>query len=529
MKFKISTFFAMVLFTINSMNAQNNLGAACGCPAVSARTTSVNISTLADANGDLTANNTILTCDKLWVLDKKIYVDSLKSLTIQPGTVIKATFGSGALAPALIVSRGAKIIAAGQESCPIVFTSASDNMNGTYDVAEKGQWGGVIVLGFAGNNLMNPESGTLAVADGVGFIEGFTSADPRILYGAAPGSENNDDNSGILTYVSIRHGGAVVGTANEINGLTLGSVGRGTTIHHIEIMSNLDDGIELFGGTVDLKYCSILFSDDDGFDWDHGWNGRIQFGVVVKTDIGTATSTDNNGFELDADDSDDAFYLVSPKMYNCTFIGGKGINGNNASDVSRAINWKEGARGEIRNCVFSNFETGVQFATETTHKVNLVASDDTYAAWVAGQLVLENNTFIGTTTAVKRDGATVGDAGDLTRFTTAGNVAVASIPGYNGVHVLNTATGVVSTKHDIIPNPGLSTTSTPPQDGFFTPANYRGAFESGKKSWLSDYSLNALIQLEANLLPCPADITGDGVISAADFNALIGVFGSSCN
>lgn len=105
-----------------------------------------------------------------------------------------------------------------------------------------------------------------------------------------------------MTYISIRHGGEVIGANNEINGLTLGSVGRATTIHHIEVMSNLDDGIEFFGGTVDLKYASVLFSDDDSFDWDLNWSGRGQFWVSIKTDQATAAGGDN-GFESDGDDN----------------------------------------------------------------------------------------------------------------------------------------------------------------------------------------------------------------------------------
>ena len=113
----------------------------------------------------------------------------------------------------------------------------------------------------------------------VNTVEGFTNVESRIYFGAGdPGfpTFDDNDNSGILTYVSMRHGGEIIGANNEINGLTLCSVGKGTTIHHIEVVSNLDDGIEFFGGTVDVKYASVLFNDDDGFDWDLGWSGRDQ-------------------------------------------------------------------------------------------------------------------------------------------------------------------------------------------------------------------------------------------------------------
>ncbi|MBL0070883.1 MAG: hypothetical protein IPP34_03220 [Bacteroidetes bacterium] len=164
--------------------AQTNLGADCGCPAVGSRT-SVNMSTLAVSggatDGDLTATNTILTCDKIYVLDKKIFVPSGKSITIQPGTLIKAnTSLTPGDATALVVSRGGKIFAAGTQSCPIVFTAAADPMNGTYGVTNQGQWGGLVILGKAKNNLV--AGNTLAISTGVGIIEGFATADPCLLW-----------------------------------------------------------------------------------------------------------------------------------------------------------------------------------------------------------------------------------------------------------------------------------------------------------------------------------------------------------
>ncbi|MFM2285042.1 MAG: hypothetical protein RLZZ543_539, partial [Bacteroidota bacterium] len=232
-------------------SAQNNLGASCGCPPVASRPT-VSMSTLATVggatDGDLTATNTILTCDKTYLLDNKIYVPAGKTLTIMPGTVVKGTpTGTTAAANAILVGRGGKIIADGTASCPIVFTAQEDPMDGTYAMSNKGKWGGIILLGKAKNNLTTASNysaagtigwqGTAQVGgintteggDGVGFVEGFLAADARNLYGMPPGQEDDNDNSGILRYVSIRHAGATVGANNEINGLTCASVGRGTT------------------------------------------------------------------------------------------------------------------------------------------------------------------------------------------------------------------------------------------------------------------------------------------------------------
>jgi hypothetical protein len=226
---KIVAGIAIAAITISTSFAQTNLGSECGCPPVGSRTT-VAISSLGiNANGELLANQT-LTCDKVYTLDVKIYVPVGLTLTIQPGTLIRgASAAVPANATALIIERGGKIIADGTQACPIVFTSVADPMDGTYSLTNVGEWGGIVILGKATNNLVttNTYSGGY---NGVGFIEGFSAANGRDLYGAGdPTFPTNDDNdnSGILRYVSIRHAGAILAIGNELNGLSLGSVGRG--------------------------------------------------------------------------------------------------------------------------------------------------------------------------------------------------------------------------------------------------------------------------------------------------------------
>ncbi len=521
-------------FTMTA-NAQNDLGQACGCPVVSSRPT-LNLSLRADVDGNLTAANTVLSCDTTYILNDKIYVGDGKSMTIAPGTVIKGLQGVSGDNNALIVSRGGKIFAPGTCDCPIVFTANADPMNGTYGITNKGKWGGVVLLGKARNNLKGG-FGSNTVSDGIGFIEGFTSSEPRNNYGAGPGLHDDNDNSGIMTYVSIRHAGDIAGAANELNGLTLGSVGRGTTLSHIEVISNLDDGVEFFGGSVDLKYASVLFNDDDGFDWDQGWSGNGQFWVVVKTDLTTAAGGDN-GFELDSDDALQCTYHASPKIYNATFIGAAGINGGPALDNNQAIEWKEASRGEIRNCIFSNYNRGANFGNTLTHFIDAdgtgggapVPADDCYAAWNSGALVMVNNTFIGCTAGDQvRVAGAPGSPADLTKFTNDGNTSVASVTGFAGLHSMNVSTNAVTVKHDILPGADITTTSLPPVDGFFTPAPYRGAFKVGEKSWLSECAYNALIGLQGNLQSCPTDLNIDGTTNTTDFLQLLGSFNTTCN
>ncbi len=548
MKTKISNILSAVAIVAISLVqglSQTN-GASCGCPATR---TDVLFSSLANAAGDLIAKNTVLDCSKTYILDNtginttgKYFVGKGKSITIAPGTIIKGmpetTPGTSRNGGILVVSRGGKIFAAGTESCPIIFTATADvDVNGTYGITNKGKWGGVIILGTATNNLTAANNAGLGVAGlpGVGKIEGFTSPEPRIYFGASSAEVDPDfqayddnDNSGILSYVSLRHGGEVVGAANEINGLTLGSVGRGTTLHHIEVVSNLDDGVEFFGGTVDLKYGSVLFNDDDGFDWDLGWSGRGQFWAVVKTDQATAAGGDN-GFESDGDDNLVGTGIMSnPNVYNATYLGSLGINGN-ATVKGIGVEMKEQTNGSIRNSIIANYGTGARFADNASRPGGIDAFDN----WNSNTLKVQCNTFVGVTNPLNVAGTNITDpanASFIKFFTTDGNSSVATLAGFDFTHAMNTTTNAVTDLYDVIPQNNVASACTAaPVDGFFTPAAYRGAFEAGKKSWLSNYSYNALLDIENGLVPCPTDTNADGTTNVVDLNAILGAFGVGCD
>ncbi|MEM1214183.1 MAG: T9SS C-terminal target domain-containing protein, partial [Bacteroidota bacterium] len=211
-----------------------------------------------------------------YLLDGLVYLEEGGTLTIEPGVVIKAKSAptNGDNTSALIITKGAQIFANGTADMPIIFTAEIDDVNDPNDRDvndDRGLWGGVIILGNA----------TLATTDGTASIEGIEE-EPRTVYGGT----NDTESSGTMRYVSIRHGGKALTSNNEINGLTLGGVGSGTTLEYIEVISNADDGIEFFGGTVDLKYASVSFCDDDSFDYDFGWQGSGQFWFSLTSDIG---------------------------------------------------------------------------------------------------------------------------------------------------------------------------------------------------------------------------------------------------
>ena len=238
-------------------------------------------------NTNITTNTT-WTRNNIYELTGRITVENGATLTIEPGTIIKGQAGTGSNATALLIARGAKLIAEGTETSPIIFTSVADEIS-IEDVSGKnfkspnltpeisGLWGGLIILGRA------PISASASEIQ----IEGIPTTDMNGLYG---GSIPND-NSGILKYVSIRHGGANIGDGNEINGLTLGGVGNGTIIANVEVISNQDDGIEWFGGTVNVTNAVVWNCGDDAIDTDQAWSGTLDTFVVV--------SALGHSFELD--------------------------------------------------------------------------------------------------------------------------------------------------------------------------------------------------------------------------------------
>ncbi len=218
--------------------------------------------------------NTTWETGKIYILESRIAVLSGVTLTIQPGVVVKGNAGTGSNATALLIARGGKIMAEGTATSPIIFTSISDNIlpgeiispNLSSDL--DGLWGGLLVLGNA----------PIAASASPKQIEGIPASDANGLYGGTV----EDDNSGVIKYVSIRHGGANIGEGNEINGLTLGGVGSGTVIENVEIIANQDDGIEWFGGTVNVTNAVVWNAGDDAIDTDQGWGGTLDNFIVIN-------------------------------------------------------------------------------------------------------------------------------------------------------------------------------------------------------------------------------------------------------
>jgi hypothetical protein len=511
---------AVTLMATASASAQS-VGSACGCPDVSLRP-QVNISTLADANGNLPVGNTILGCGTLWLLNDKIYVPDGGDLFIEPGTVIKAPSNPGD-AHALIVTRGGQIWANGSESCPIIMTALADPLDGTYSVGNRGMWGSLVMLGRAYTNKRTLDGDPTATAtDGVGTIEGLALGDSRHLYGMPIGTEVNTESSGVLRYVSLRYGGEVIGANNEINGLTLGGIGSGTVIENIEVVSNKDDGFEFFGGSVNAKYLVALHCDDDYIDWDQGYNGKIQFfyGLQGPDNSGGVNNQGDNGFESDGDDATTNNGIKSnPVVYNGTFIA----RTQTIAQADEAIEAKERTEGTIVNCIFTRFRSGLNLA-------GAAGGANTTDKWLSGLLNVKNCTFIDCAQPLRINGVNITSGTDFNKFTvTDGNTILGSgLIDYT--YTMNLLDNSLTDRVNPVPAAGTATTTlTPPVDGFFCGAKYRGAFEPGAEPWTSGWTMAAQLGTDLSAVAgCTGDLNRDGQVNTTDFGLFVAAFGDTC-
>ena len=282
----------------------------------------------------------IWTNDRIWIMNGKVVVRDGGVLTIEEGTIVKAEDGQGVDATALVIAKGGTLFANGTASNPIVFTdkadqlsySNTDRLSPNRVATDTGKWGGVIMLGQA----------TVGEDGGEDDIEGIATGYDWTKYGGSLDA----DSSGSLNYVSIRHSGTALGNGDEIQGLTLGGVGSGTTVTNVEIVGSDDDGIEIFGGTVNATNLTIWAQSDDAVDLDEGYAGTID-NVAVQM-----KASGDNIFEIDgtedSTDARDGQFTVK----NVTFIGVAG----NTEKTDQLGHWKSDATGTTENVLYTTMD-----------------------------------------------------------------------------------------------------------------------------------------------------------------------------
>ena len=288
-------------------------------------------------SGDITNNTTLLAVNR-YLLDGTVFVKNNVTLTIEPGTVILGKKSS--TRPALVITRGAKIVANGTFTKPIVFTS--DQAAGQRN---PGDWGGIIILGKA---VVNTPTGEFA-------IEGLPSSTD-----ATCGGNDDADNSGVLRYVRIEFPGIAFAPNIEINGLTMGAVGSGTIIDNVQVSYSGDDSFEWFGGTVNCKHLVAYKGLDDDFDTDYGYRGKIQYAVALR-DPALADVSGSNGFESD-NNAAGAYTPVrtQPVFANVTLVGPKATRTTTVSNnFKRAAHIRRASQLNVFNSILMAYPDGI--------------------------------------------------------------------------------------------------------------------------------------------------------------------------
>lgn len=506
------------------------------------------------------------TADNVYRLQNQVYVMPGATLTIEPGVVVASTAGLGG---SLAVTRGAQIFVNGTQDEPVIMTSTTDVATWTPDQNHPAgadpktgswhlgatEWGNLTLMGDAfisASHYKGLPVEPLGVANtktptGLNqkAMEGLVAdnaQDTKVLYGG----DNDNDDSGSISYLSIRYGGKVKDLDDELNGLSLGGIGRETEIHHVEIMNNVDDGIEIWGGTVELKYLNIWNIGDDSFDIDEGWRGKAQFGLIVQgysIDDSQGSGVGDNMIEHDGAEDSDAQPVTTAAIYNFTLVG-QPVSGDGATV------WRDGARVQHRNYVIMDsgekivrpdnddgdgaqgygFNGTLSFAqvwtTDWDHSLDINTTvngcdqigggctaanggfsgnfpADLYKSQVDGKLAeisdtvffrnLAGNAYTDSNTY----GVTVGGGSNpaINNVVAAydqnnpdDNMPIKAITRGAPVGVTGGLTMVPVTSIDPrAANDALVSAKTAPADGFFAPAPYRGAF-SGSYNWLEGWT-----------------------------------------
>jgi hypothetical protein len=321
--------------------------------------------------------DTTLRANNSYILSGLVYITNNATITIEPGTTVKGQFTDPV--GGLVITRGAKINAKGTAEKPIVFTSAS----GT---PRAGDWAGIVILGKAKTNAsFNGQAG-------VGEIEGSVNdAAGNGLYGGT----DDTDSSGALQYVRIEYAGYAFLPDKEVNSLTMGGVGSKTVIDHVQVSYAKDDAFEWFGGTVDAKYLIAYRTQDDDFDTDNGYRGKVQFGLVVR-DSSVADISKSEAMESDNDANGTANAPQTSAVFsNMTLIGPRATLSHKGSSnyLGAAVQIRRNSAISLFNSVILGWQTGILIDASKGRATDLNIVDSS--------LRVRNNIIAGAETAVK--------------------------------------------------------------------------------------------------------------------------------
>ncbi len=397
-----------------------------------------------ELTGDI-EDDTVLTCDRDYLLKFQTVVRRGATLTIEPGTTLRGDRDTKGL---LLVQPGARLMAVGRADAPVVFTSELPEGE-----RRAGDWGGVVILGNAPINLRDEHGQPKR-----GQVEG-------IMQGGEFGGEDADDDSGTLRYVRIEYSGIELGPNNEVNGLTLAGVGRRTKIDHVMVRSTSDDCFEFFGGTVDAKHLICDRPGDDAFDFDFGYAGRLQYLVAVDD---SAHTEGGNGIEADNDPGgSDNTPRTAPRIYNATLCGPF----VESTKEGFGILSRRGAKVFVSHSLIGGFDGGVDVRDKQS-------SIEVASTWFWGNLryPLADQEQRGHTDGAHADDDFGYDELAVLRESGADNAAKDRLL----QECLSTSSARLQPESEL----AIDAAHAPPDDGFFDAhAKYRGAFRDSKDRW----------------------------------------------
>jgi len=332
-----------------------------------------------------------LTKDKKYLIEGQVFVRDGQILTIEPGTVV---YGDKRTKGTLVIDKGGRIIANGTVNEPIVFTSNQEE-----GVRDRGDWGGLVILGRANCNQENPA------------IEGIT---PSVVFGTLNNTQFDGESSGSLKYVRVEFAGIELTPNNETNSITMGGVGRGTEMEYVMVSFGGDDGFEWFGGTVNGKYFVSFCTWDDDFDVDFGWSGNVQYGLAVRYPS-FADQSQSNGFECDNGPNDNDVQPYTTGVFsNITVVGPikTGTSTGNAN-YAHAIDLRRRTAVSIFNSVFAGFPRGIRMNQPSV-----------LAQYQSGNGALENNLLLGTNNSTAYNAGSGVAVADVEAFWKATNTTI---------------------------------------------------------------------------------------------------------
>lgn len=397
--------------------------------------------------GNITENMEFKSKDTV-ILKGYVYVRDGVSITFDAGTIVRSDITEKG---ALIIERGGKIFANGTASNPVIFTSGK-----SVGSRAPGDWGGIIILGKATTNR---------------------STEPTIEGGVSRpyGGTDDNDNSGSLTYVRIEYPGIAAQPGSEINGLTLGAVGRGTIIEHVQVAYSNDDAFEFFGGTVNARYLIAYATADDDFDFDFGYRGKIQYAISFRDPAFVDGGDAGNGIECDNDGtSSEATPYTKPILSNLTLVGPNGAS-NTAANHNYANRWRRNTRFELYNSILLGYAKG-GFCVDGA---------GTATAFNAGESMFKNNLVHAIEKPfLSRDNVVFTDASLQEKALTEGNMLYANSADIQLSNISNL------TNPNFLPqagSPALTGASFTGLDAtFFNTTTFRGAM--GSTDWTTGWT-----------------------------------------